>query len=436
MNNPYVQYMYSYPHKTAYGPLEGIHLEDYLGRLPQKGNSLYFHIPFCRSKCGYCNLFSVTGQTEPFMTQYVDAMERQAEQLSEVMPADVSFSDLTLGGGTPLMLPEKQLERIFEIAGKYLGFEEGKKDIIVETSPGQTTAEKISILKNHGVTRVSMGIQSFFDSELKTLNRSHRTPEIKQALSILKQASFPCVNLDLIYGIPGQTVENLLDSARQAVSYEPQELFVYPLYIKKGTFLASKGVVLPETTYEMYLCLREYLRSEGYEPFSMRRFVKHGNVREIRSCGFDPTISIGCGGRSYIDNLHFCTPFAVRQSRCLDLLKNYMAQKDFLTVKHGYILSGEEQKRRYVIKNILFGRGIDTEEYKEKFCGEVEEEFPVVAEWIRQGYAVRDRARIGLTQIGFSLSDYLGPMLISDEVREKMERSEVSPFRRAGEKGD
>ena len=432
MSNPYVQYMYSYPHKTAYGPLEGIDLNDYLCRLSKEENSLYFHIPFCQSKCGYCNLFSVTGQSEPFMAQYVDAMERQAQQLSEVLPEDVLFSDLTLGGGTPLMLPEKQLERIFEIARKYMGFEEGKGDTIVETSPSQTTAEKISILKDHGVTRISMGIQSFFDSELKTLNRSHRTAEVKQALAILKQASFPCVNLDLIYGIPGQTVETLLDSARQAVSYEPEELFVYPLYIKKGTFLASKDVIQPETTYEMYLSLREYLRREGYEPFSMRRFGKRGNIRQTGSCGFDNTISIGCGGRSYIGNLHFCTPFAVRQSRCLELLKDYMNQKDFLTVKHGYILSGEEQKRRYVIKNILFGRGVDTQEYKDKFGSEVEKEFPVVSEWLRQGYAIRDRERIGLTERGFSLSDFLGPMLISDEVREKMEKSEISPFHAGG----
>lgn len=86
MDNPYVQYMYSYPHKTAYGPLSEICLEDYIQRLAGGENSLYFHIPFCQSKCGYCNLFSVTGQPEDFMSAYVDAMEGQAEQLRSILP--------------------------------------------------------------------------------------------------------------------------------------------------------------------------------------------------------------------------------------------------------------------------------------------------------------------------------------------------------------
>ena len=430
MENPYIQYMYSYPHKTAYGPLEGIHIKDYIHRLSGTKNSLYFHIPFCQSKCGYCNLFSVTGQSERFMTSYVDAMERQAIQLAEIMPEDVTFTDLTLGGGTPLLLPTDQLERIFLLAKKYMGFENG--DIIVETSPSQTTEEKIAILQKYQVTRVSMGVQSFHDEELLTLNRSHQVAEVERAVSILKKADFPCMNLDLIYGIPGQTLESLLESAKRAVAYEPEELFVYPLYIKKGTYLAVKGTVRPETTYEMYLALRDYLKREGYEPLSMRRFVKNKKRTSEASCDFDNTISIGCGGRSYVGNLHFCTPFAVRQSGCLEILKGYMEQKDFLQVNHGYILSDEEKKRRYVIKNILFGQGVDKEEYNQLFGGTPEEDYPVIKEWVQRCEAVLDKKRIYLTEKGFSLSDMLGPMLISKEVKDKMCGSEISPFENGG----
>lgn len=426
MENPYIQYMYSYPHKTAYGTLSGMDLKDYICRLSKTQNSLYFHIPFCQSKCGYCNLFSVTGQSEKFMTDYVDAMERQGMQLAEILPKEVSFSDLTLGGGTPLLLPREQLERIFQIARECMGFESG--DIVVETSPSQTTEEKIAVLKENGVTRVSMGVQSFHDSELKTLNRSHSVAEVERAVKILQAAEFPCVNLDLIYGIPGQTKDSLLDSARRAVSCAPEELFVYPLYIKSGTFLATKGVVRPEETYEMYIILRDYLKREGYEPLSMRRFVKNGDASSMASCGFDNTISLGCGGRSYIGNLHFCMPFAVRQSGCLEILKNYMKRTDFLEISHGYLLSNEEMRRRYVIKNILFGKGVSKEEYCRMFGGEPEKDYPVLSEWVRDGYTVSDSCRICLTETGFSLSDYLGPMLISDEVREKMKRSKVSPF--------
>ncbi len=421
MDNPYVQYMYSYPHKTAYGPMSGICLEDYIQRLAGAQNSLYFHIPFCQSKCGYCNLFSVTGQSDEFMSAYVAAMERQAEQLRTILPEGADFSDLTLGGGTPLLLSEKQLRRVFSIARDRMGFK--GKSVIVETSPAQTTEEKAAPLKENGVTRVSMGVQSFYDEELRALNRRHRAEQVHRAAHILKKSNFPCINLDLIYGIPGQTVERLLDSAEQAVAYEPEEMFVYPLYIKKGTFLAQKVMVHPENLYKMYQELRDFLKARGYKQLSMRRFVKDPNPLTLnqRSCGFENTISIGCGGRSYIENLHFSTPFAVGQRGCVDILQQYMEKKDFLEVTHGYLLSEEEMRRRYVIKNILFCCGIDKEEYRSRFSSEPERDYPLLTEWIQSGMAVADSAKICLTERGISLSDFLGPKLISEEVREKME---------------
>ncbi len=421
MDNPYVQYMYSYPHKTAYGPLSEICLEDYIQRLAGGENSLYFHIPFCQSKCGYCNLFSVTGQSDEFMSAYVDAMERQAEQMRVILPERADFSDLTLGGGTPLLLSEKQLQRVFSIARDRMGFE--GETIIVETSPAQTTEEKVALLKENGVTRVSMGVQSFHDEELRSLNRRHRVEQVHRAARILKKNKFPCINLDLIYGIPGQTVESLLDSAGQAAAYEPEEMFVYPLYIKNGTFLAGRVTLDPEIVYEMYQELRDFLKERGYKQLSMRRFVKNSDPLNQRSCGFGNTISIGCGGRSYIEDLHFSTPFAVGQRRCVDILQHYMEKKDFLEVTHGYILSEEEMRRRYVIKNILFCCGIDKEEYRSRFGSELEGDYPLMTEWIRSGMAVADSEKICLTEIGISLSDFLGPALMSEEVRGKMENS-------------
>ena len=109
VGNPYIQYMYSYPHKTAYGPLEGVFLEDYVGMMAGKGHGLYLHIPFCQGKCGYCNLFSVTGQSNEAMDQYLNGVERQSRQYKTLlMPYKAEFSEFTIGGGTPLLLTERQ----------------------------------------------------------------------------------------------------------------------------------------------------------------------------------------------------------------------------------------------------------------------------------------------------------------------------------------
>lgn len=436
IENPYIQYMYSYPHKTAYKSLCGVSLSDYVDQLSGRENSLYLHIPFCQSKCGYCNLFSVAGQEGKILSDYVDTIERQAKQLGEILPSDVHFQDFTLGGGTPLLLPESLLRRVFEIVRTYLGLDSLKCPVVIETSPNQTTKEKLHILKEEGVNRVSIGVQSFQPQELKTLQRFHCVETAKQALFFLKEMEFDCVNIDLIYGIPGQTIESLKDSLNQALAYEPEELFVYPLYVKPGTSMEKKGFKHSPDTFSMYCFVREYLKQEGYQPQSMRRFVRKKPVSRADAagagmtwlsglpeghCGFGNTISLGCGGRSYFGNLHFCTPYSVRQEDCLVTINKYIKQTDFLQVPHGFLLSEEEQRRRYAIRHILFGKGVNRKEYRETFGTDVVCDFEQIRLWEQEGYAVVGDSFVGLTEEGFGWSDYLGPQLISPEVKADME---------------
>ncbi len=424
MEHPYVQYMYSYPHKTAYRQLEGISFPDYLPYLENGDNSLYVHIPFCQYKCGYCNLFSLSGKEEGFINEYIDAIERHAYQLQNVFGKQIQFQDLTLGGGTPLILSVANLNRLFEIVKTHFSFLHTEFPIVVETSPNQTTKEKLMVLKKHSVSRVSIGVQSFLDEELKTLYRFHSTDRAKNALNAIKEMKFKCLNIDLIYGIPGQTLESLEFSMKQALEYEPEELFVYPLYIKPDTPLQEKGIIQSERTFEMYEFVRGFLEKAGYTACSMRRFVRKNRgsqKNEPELCGFGNTISLGCGGRSYIGNLHFCTPYAVKQQDCLKIVEEYIREKDYTKISHGYILTEQEQKRRYVIKHILFDTGIDKKDYQQHFQSEVIKDFPILKEWKSQGYLIEEDAGFHLTVKGFALSDYLGPQLISKEVREKME---------------
>ncbi len=453
MEHPYIQYMYSYPHKMAYRALPDLEWKDYAGRLSGGKNSLYFHIPFCQYKCGYCNLFSLAGQKLQQMEAYVSAMERQARQLAELMPRDAEFSDLTLGGGTPLLLPEHLLGKVFSIARDYFGIEPGKSAVTVETSPNQTTGEKLKILKEEGVTRLSIGVQSFQEAELLTLHRFHTAAAAKEALDLIQNVGFACVNLDLIYGIPGQTMESLGDSLGQALEFEPEELFVYPLYVKPGTYLYRQGAECAEDAFEMYRFVREFLLKAGYRPYSMRRFVREKQepqsinqtgksglerdfvrqtgksgernvARELPGslCGFGNTVSIGCGGRSYLGNLHFSTPYAVEPGQCLSILQNYIEQEDYRKITHGFLLPLEEEKRRYVIRHILYGRGICLADYSLHFGSQAEKDFPLLLDWVQAGYALETAGFLSLTEEGFSLSDFLGPQLMSEEVRQLMER--------------
>lgn len=426
--NPYIQYMYSYPHKTAYRPLEGVRLEDYISVLSGKGHGLYLHLPFCQAKCGYCNLFSVTGLGLDAVDRYLDAVERQSRQYQEaLMFACAEFSELVLGGGTPLFLTEKQLERTFHILDNHFHFSD-KREVIVETAPNQTTKEKLDILKQAGVSRVSMGVQSFSDEELRMLKRQHSAQRAREALELIKAYDFPCVNVDFIYGIPGQTQASLTASLKEALQYEPDEIFLYPLYVKHGVRMEQEGVVLePETALKQYQTAINFLRGEGFCQDSMRRFVRRNTERVFSECGLGASLGLGCGGRSYLGKLHFCSPYAVTRDACMMQLEDYENTKDFMDIKHGIILSEEEQKRRYVIRHLLIRPGMDLGRYRALFGSEALEDFSVLNQWIEQKFAVRC-ARTGyitLTESGFGLSDYLGPQLISPKVKKAMQEWEV-----------
>lgn len=495
--NPYVQYMYSYPHKTAYRPLKGVNLRDYGQRFAGAGHGLYFHVPFCQSKCGYCNLFSVTGLGAETVERYLDAVGRQVSQYAGILrEAGAVFSDFTMGGGTPLLLEAGQLERVFDLVDGNLEFEQNRQ-IVVETAPNQTRREKLNLLKRRGVTRVSMGIQSFSDRELAALGRGHGGQQARRALELLKSYDFPCVNVDFIYGIPGQTVESLLESLEEAVSFAPDEIFLYPLYVKHGARLEREGVVPePEKAYLQYREGAAYLKSKGFRQDSMRRFVKaqdegggksqgpdrsgreaggpvgscggkgevRGRNREFSDCGFTTSLALGCGGRSYAGNLHFCTPYAITREDCVAELQGFMECEDYTRITHGIFLSVEEEKRRYAIRHLLIRPGLDRERYRQRFGTEVTEDFPQLSQWIERGF-LEERAAAGaqktggpeacgqvsgqgaakrqvpgqemaecqvsgqtaaggwltLTQEGLGLSDCLGPELISPEIRRKME---------------
>ena len=412
--NWYQQYMYSYPHKMAYRKLDE-KIEDYIPYLQGRENVLYFHIPFCQSKCGYCNLFSVTGKEE-WIDNYLAAMKKQSEFYKKYK---FMVGELVIGGGTTLILSVKQLDMLFEIARENFHFLTEQYPITIETSPNQTTKEKVELLKKHHVTRVSIGVQSFMEDELKGLHRHHHRKEIDKALYLLKEAEFPSMNIDLIYGIPGQTKESLHYSLEQAVRCLPKEIFIYPLYVKKGTYLYQNGTKTLENTKELYWFMKEYLERNGYHQISMRRFIRE-EKKEDRSCGFEQTISIGCGGRSYMGNLHFCAPYFVKPKNCREEIASYCNQTDFSKAVNGYLLNTEEQRRRYTIKNLLHKNGINREEYQKLYKRDVLNEWISWEQLKTQGMLDWNEQKVWLTEEGMADSDYIGPMFISEEVAKRV----------------
>lgn len=411
----YISYMYSYPHKTAYRTLTPpVSLSPYLERLEGREASLYFHIPFCAHKCGYCNLFSQQCCDAERISLYLHTMRRQAEQLS-VAAQGLKFTSFAVGGGTPLILDEGQLEELFCLA-ELFGVHPSRVFTSVETSPEYTQKSVLRQLRARGVERLSMGVQSFNETELKKLKRRPGLGTVVGALENIVEAGFPQFNLDLIYGIEGQTVESFMRSLNTALTYRPNELFIYPLYVRPGTRINVRST--DDIGYAIYKSARELLVGQGFVQTSMRRFVRRETTETEFSCGDEVMLSCGAGGRSYLGNLHYATPYAVRQQAIADEIDHYIRTTDFMTAANGFLLSTEEMQIRFIIKNLMYHRGVDLAEYEKRFGEKPDRN--LFREFTDRGWIEETGRIVRLTEEGMAYSDYIGQAFISPVVRKLM----------------
>ncbi|MDR1889031.1 MAG: STM4012 family radical SAM protein [Zoogloeaceae bacterium] len=421
----YSDYMYSYPHKTAYRSfVPPLPLAPFFDTLANTTGSLYFHLPFCSMKCGFCNLFSSTRHTPTLLATYLAALRRQATVLSQ-LAAQVRFSSFAIGGGTPLVLNEAQMDELLDAAACF-GVSPERVETSVETSPDHARPEALRHLRQRGVTRLSIGIQSFREDELRRLKRATCARTCHAALDNIVQAGFPKLNIDLIYGIENQTPDDFLASLEAALRYQPSELFLYPLYVRPGTPLKTRAE--DAACHTLYRAALDVLRPLGYRQTSMRRFVQ--SVRddpgaEGASCGDEVMLSCGCGGRSYVGDLHYASPYATDPRKIRAIVDEYCAARDFSHARHGYVLNQDERQRRFIIKNLMFWRGIDGAEFQRRFQADIAQyDFSGL---LAEGFIVRQEERLVLTEKGLAASDHIGQLFISPAVRAKMRAYSETP---------
>ncbi|WP_339195197.1 STM4012 family radical SAM protein [Paenibacillus sp. FSL P4-0176] len=427
---PYRSYLYSYPHKTAYRELDP---PLPLGPLWERENTdtyfLYMHIPFCAARCGFCNLFTLPDRREDTHERYVDALERQAKQWAPITSRR-PYSRFAIGGGTPTLLNEVQLNRLFDIAEHVMGLDPAQASISVETSPDTVTEAKLAIMKERSVDRISMGIQSFIEAEASAIYRPQKPQEVERALEKLTRYDFPLLNLDLIYGLPGQTVESWIYSLERVLTYEPGEIFIYPLYTRENTIVKPDDIRRqgPDIRMELYKAARETLKSKGYVQYSMRRFAKEQSSSKVLlpySCQEEGMVGLGCGARSYTSEVHYASKYGVSYKATQSIIADYVATERYDVADYGIVLSREEQRRRFILKALLHREGLTLSDYQQRFGTDVMSDYVWLAELLTEGMAElesdEDKQVLRLTEEGLGYSDAIGDWLISAEIREQME---------------
>lgn len=457
---PYESYVYAYPHKTAYRPLpDRPALRELWAGERKDALSLYLHIPFCEVRCGFCNLFTRIGAPDELTTRYLDALDRQATAVHDALTGPgqgaaepVRFAAAAFGGGTPTFLDAGELDRLCDIAEKRMGADLRSVPLSVETSPATATADRLAVLAGRGATRLSIGVQSFVDAEARAAVRPQRRAEVEAALGRIRDARIPVLNIDLIYGIDGQTERTWRQSLDAALAWRPEELYLYPLYIRPLTGLDRLGAggdaAWDAQRLRLYRQGRDLLLAEGYEQVSMRMFRRPdsasggqadgtwansspagGSPRtDDYACQTDGMIGLGCGARSYTSGLHYSFDYAVDMREIRNIIDTYTATEDFSRAEVGRRIDGDEARRRHLLQSLLQAQGMDLAGYRERFGSAPADDFPAELDrfaalgWLDSGAGP---GLLRLSPEGLAHSDALGPALFSPAVRAAMAEYEV-----------
>jgi oxygen-independent coproporphyrinogen-3 oxidase len=437
---PYESYVYAYPHKTAYAPLaERPVLREVWAGESGEALSLYLHIPFCEVRCGFCNLFTRIGAPGELTTRYLDALDRQATAVRDALgdAGPVRFAAAAFGGGTPTFLDAGELERLCDIAEKRMGADLRAVPLSVETSPSTATADRIAVLAERGATRLSIGVQSFVDVEARAAVRPQRRADVEAALGRIRDAAIPVLNIDLIYGIDGQSERTWRHSLDAALAWRPEELYLYPLYVRPLTGLGRRGTTGEDAwdaqRLRLYRQGRDHLLDQGYEQVSMRMFRRPDAPGDAtgegaagdHACQTDGMIGLGCGARSYTSRLHYSFDYAVDMPEIRSIIDDYTLTDDFSRARVGFSIdpAGDEARRRYLLQSVLQVPGMETAAYRARFGTRPADDFPAELErfaalgWLDGGTGPE---LLRLSPEGLAHSDALGPALFSPAVRAAM----------------
>ncbi len=419
---PYVAYPYTYPHKTAYRAFDPpLPLSELWASERREALFLYIHVPFCEVRCGYCNLFTLADPPADLQAAYLEALRRQVSRTRAAL-GEATFARFALGGGTPTCLDVAGLAALLDLVEGELGADLAAIPACVECSPRTATAAKLRLLRARGVDRVSVGVQSFVPAEVRAAGRRQSPEEVAGALARIRAAGFPTLNLDLIYGLPGQTVESWRASIEAALRFAPEELYLYPLYVRPLTGLDRAPQAWDDVRMACYRAGRDRLLEAGYRQISMRMFrAPHAPEAggPVYCCQEDGMVGLGAGARSYTRRVHYSGEYAVARPGVRAILEDYVARPEgaFDFAHHGFRLDREELRRRYVLKSLFRVAGLDLPRYRAAFSSEPEDDLPELRALFAAGIAVRSGGSLRLTPEGLAWTDAIGPYLYSARVR-------------------
>lgn len=372
----------------------------------KKELELYLHIPFCVSKCRYCDFLSAPSGEEQRQI-YVERLCRRIRYWSDVIHNyGYEIVSIFVGGGTPSILTEAQITQVFEAVHKSFPIREDA-EITLEMNPGTDVKDKLPVYRELGINRLSMGLQSADNEELKCLGRIHTYEDFRQVYQWAREAGFTNINVDLMSAIPGQTLESYEDTLRKVADLEPEHISAYSLIIEEGTpFYERYGEgrhaeELPDEDIErqMYVRTGEILEDYGYHRYEISNYAKDGYECRHNLGYWDRKeyLGLGAGASSLMDHIRWKEPDHIGPSTGLVLEE----REDFTRLRR------KDEMEEFMFLGLRKINGVSEYDFYKSFRVSMDEIYKESIEnLIKEGLLVREENRIRLTDRGIDLSNY------------------------------
>ena len=376
------------------------------------GMELYLHMPFCVRKCAYCDFLS-------FPTDQA-TQNRYAKRLMEDIDAmgkkygEIPVETIFIGGGTPSVPDSALIVEIMEHVRKAFHVAEDA-EVSMEANPGTVTREKLTDYRRAGINRMSFGLQSANDRELKLLGRIHTWAEFLESFHLARECGFTNLNIDLMSALPGQTCESWKDTLKRVTDLDPEHISAYSLIIEDGTPFGEKygseegRKLLPDedSEREMYHETKRFLRDCGYERYEISNYAKPG--RECRhNIGYwtgVPYLGLGLGASSYMDGCRFTVNSDMKQ---------YLEEKPgmFTDVEK---LTKKDMEEEFFYVGLRMTAGVSLSEFEQRFGVSAKDVYPGLMETFVEEKAAEFRDdRFVLTDYGLDVSNYIMAQFLQD----------------------
>ncbi|HFU4228575.1 TPA: radical SAM family heme chaperone HemW [Streptococcus suis] len=377
----------------------------------KRPTSAYIHIPFCTQICYYCDFSKVFIKNQP-VDEYLSGL------MEEVKFYDLpTLRTLYIGGGTPSALSADQLDFLLTNLENLLDLSQ-LEEFTIEANPGDLTADKIEVLKKSKCNRVSLGVQTFDDRMLKKIGRSHNQAQIYETIASLKAAGFHNISIDLIYALPGQTMEQVKDNVAKALELDIPHMSLYSLILENHTVFMNRqrrgNLHLPNEDVEsdMFDYILRELEKNGFEHYEISNFTKPGFESRHNLMYWDNAeyYGLGAGASGYLDGMRY------RNRGPIQHYLKAIREKGHSRL-HEEFLSKTEQMEEEMFLGLRKKTGVSIERFEEKFGISFEERYgQVVRDLINEGLLQEENHWLRMTKKGLFLGDTVAERFIIEEL--------------------